>query len=70
MFTKRQRNSPSLVCVYNHSGNCCDADNTLWSVHFTSSYPAMSYLSMPGDRHNRVTDLTAIATGAGACDAG
>ncbi|MEA1866377.1 MAG: hypothetical protein U9N46_14530 [Euryarchaeota archaeon] len=23
MFTKRQRNSPSLACVYNHSGNCC-----------------------------------------------
>jgi len=22
MFTKRQRNSPSLACVYNHSGNC------------------------------------------------
>lgn len=37
---------------------------------FTSSYLAMSHLSMPGDRHNRRTDLTAIATGAGACDVG
>jgi len=22
MFTKQQRNSPSLVCVYMHNGNC------------------------------------------------
>ena len=32
MFTKKRTNKPSLVCVYNHNGNC-------WTYDIFLSYP-------------------------------
>jgi len=58
MFTKRKRNSPSLVCVYNHSGNCCISSYpykmvksylqvlNLGTVDFCSEYRWHSFMRM------------------------